>query len=224
MANWVYTSVSVSGKAEDLKKFLEKAATERPYADGNTPTQIEYETHNGFSFWNFVQPPKEAVDSGEYFGTHGWKGGERVGNSKFNWYEWNIENWGTKWDAGDVSVETISDDSTSVSISFQTAWDVATPVFRAMVKQHPELEFSFSSEEEQGWGVEHESQDGELVETDSWDIPASHADYAKRDNQDGCRCSWEDDATEWYDDCPNKQEELSKAGLPNTHEEPNLIY
>jgi hypothetical protein len=37
-----------------------------------------------------------------------------------NWYDWNLVNWGTKWDASCVHV--ISKDSNTIKVSFDTAW------------------------------------------------------------------------------------------------------
>lgn len=44
-----------------------------------------------------------------------------------DWYDWCIENWGTKWNAGD----TIVDDE---SIEFETAWSTPVPVFVELSK------------------------------------------------------------------------------------------
>lgn len=37
-----------------------------------------------------------------------------------NWYDWSVDNWGTKWDANDVSCKRIADDE--LQICFCTAW------------------------------------------------------------------------------------------------------
>jgi hypothetical protein len=37
-----------------------------------------------------------------------------------NWYGWNVENWGTKWDVNLAGYEII--DETTVSLSFDSAW------------------------------------------------------------------------------------------------------
>ena len=37
-----------------------------------------------------------------------------------NWYDWNLVNWGTKWDANAVQIT--SQDSNSIKVSFETAW------------------------------------------------------------------------------------------------------
>lgn len=48
-----------------------------------------------------------------------------------DWYNWNIENWGTKWDTS-VNYITESPDNTSVSLSFDTAWSPPISFYDAM--------------------------------------------------------------------------------------------
>lgn len=52
---------------------------------------------------------------------------EREKYGIFNWYDWNIANWGTKWNAYSQSIK----DNT---IIFDTAWSSPTPVFDGLVK------------------------------------------------------------------------------------------
>ena len=61
-----------------------------------------------------------------------------------DWYSWNIDNWGTKWDAFDVEIDRHDD---YVSIHFHTAWSPAVPVALAMQEQHPELDIQMYFEE-----------------------------------------------------------------------------
>lgn len=209
MPNWVYNSVSVSGGTPDqIKSFWEKASTPRPDTiDDNKEIVMREE---GFSFWNFIAPPQEAVESGEYFGTNGWQDGKKVGDTPNNWYEWNNEHWNTKWDACDPSYDL---DDSNLSIHFSTAWSIPYPVFEAMVQQHPELHFSFYSEEEQGWGAEYSGDSGYIELVKEWDIPNSHADYEALDRDCwGCESGDPDDL---YDDCPRPDEERP---------EPDLVY
>jgi len=77
-----------------------------------------------------------------------------------------------------------------------------------MVEQHPELKFEFRCQEEQGWGVVFESEDGELNEVESWDIPETHEESMKY--LDECRCEWEEDTDYLFDDCPSKPELVAK--------------
>jgi hypothetical protein len=205
MPNWVYNYVVITGKTEELQAFLTKATEPRPYENGLSEDR-------DFSFWNFVAPPEDKL--GEYFGIHGWADGKQQGDTPTNWYNWNNENWGTKWDANDqyaTELDELGDGTARVSISYNTAWSIPEPVMRAMVGQHPELHFKFSCEEEQGWGADFAGEDGELEETKSWDIPNSHADYVDRDNEDGCACGYSDDEDDWYKDCPRPDKDPNRV-------------
>ena len=221
MPNWVSNWVGVSGKKSDVERFIEKAKQPRPTGINEETKEIEYspDEQEIFSFWNFIAPPQEAVESGEYFGTNGFVNGEQVGKTKNNWYEWNTRQWGTKWDACHLNPQDleVDGDNASISYSFETAWSIPEPVFSAMVEQHPELSFSIECEEEQGWGAEYSGEEGEISLVKEWDIPNSHADYVERDREDSCACQWNEDPAEWYDDCP-----LPEGGTAG--EEPQVIY
>ena len=209
MPNWVSNTITVTAESTtELDAFLEKAKGEQ--------SQIRSEGNEDFHFGAFVHPSDEGLPyyRGELEDAkpEGWdelsSAEQWIHNLKFSgrgWYDWNITNWGTKWDASDIHLEK-SGDHLSVSISFQTAWSPPEPIFQAIVEQFPTLSFEISYEEEQGWGGELVGSNGELSQVREWDIPNSHADYVERDNVDGCSCSWSDDKDDWYDDCPNKQE------------------
>lgn len=182
MPNWVYTNLTVAGTPENLAKFAEKAS--QPYQ-----VAPDWERHEqAFSFWNFKKPD----DLDHYVN---------------DWYDWNRENWGTKWDAHESDVDTTQLAQGVLYYNFCTAWAVAEEVFTEIVRQHPELSFDFYSEEEQGWGRQHTGRNGVLTVTDDWDIPESHADFVARNNEESCMCQSEpDDQEYWFDDCPREEE------------------
>lgn len=234
MPNWVFNSLSITGTEQSIRQFKEKAG--KPYTtfykgvryqdeEGNwkyDADKVQEQLHEGaISFMNFATP--EDLDA--YFGDSDykpegyseWSMEERLAyamkHSSDGWYDWNVRNWGTKWDACDPELleESYRDGKGEISYSFNTAWSPAEGAFKQMVEQHPDLSFEFVCEEEQGWGVEYAGEDGELSVVREWDIPNSHTDYVERDNEDGCVCSWdEDDPENWYDDCPNKAEAVAK--------------
>jgi hypothetical protein len=222
MPNWVDNWVGISGTEADLTAFLEKAGKPYPTKHSNyNPETKEYEqvdatNESPFSFWNFIEPE----DKEAYFGSpsgnkpegyEGWTSEQKMAHDlKFTgngWYDWNVRNWGTKWDANDVNVDEVVTDgkgNASVSITFNTAWSIPEPIFKAMVEQHQTLSFDFECEEEQGWGAKFTAtdEDGErsLTMIEEWDIPDCHADYDSRGRE--CVCSWDDDEENWYEDCP----------------------
>lgn len=220
MPNWVFTTASVHGAADKIAEFREKAR--QPYKqyhiDWKTNEPKETTKEADLLFWNFIQPENKDAYFADAHGKRpegyeSWSTEQKMAHDlKFTgegWYDWNIRNWGTKWEA-DGSLE--QDEPEFLQYRFDTAWSPAEGAFRAMVEQHPDLSFSFYCEEEQGWGVEFESEDGELITTKEWDIPSTHEDWVNLDREDSCICSYEDDPTEWYDDCPEKEAELKKHG------------
>lgn len=48
-----------------------------------------------------------------------------------NWYDWDLENWGTKWNANETVID-------SVVIEFQTAWSIPLPIYVKLSKQLPD--------------------------------------------------------------------------------------
>ena len=211
MPNWVSTTMSVSGDEALIKQFTEQAA--RPYRtfnrggfnDGKYEPDliIEGEREAPISFWNFIEPQNKDA----YFGPEpktdpSMTVEERIAklmdDSSVHWYDWNIRNWGTKWDACDPAVVAASE--TSVTYSFSTAWSPAEGAFRAMVEQFPSLEFRFDCLEEQGWGVEFAGKDGDIYVVREWDVPTCHTDWVNA-GLDCVQCANYDE-DEWYSDCP----------------------
>lgn len=78
------------------------------------------------------------------------------------WYEWAVEHWGTKWNAGNVCIEELSD--TRLEVYFDTAWSFPTPIIRQMIAMFPQLSFDGQADEEGGFFyLNFMGKDGELV-------------------------------------------------------------
>lgn len=233
MPNWVFNSVKITGKEEDLRKFMGKAGKSyttyykgvRTEKEDGTWTfdaeAVDEKLHEApISFMNFHSP--EDVDA--YFSASDYKPEgydkmsteERMAHAmKFSsdgWYDWNIREWGTKWDACNPEITNSDPSSGSLGYRFDTAWSPAEGAYRKMVEQHPELQFEFYCEEEQGWGVEFAGENGEFFMTKEWDIPNSHKDYLDLDWE--CRaCEYFSDSgdpDDLHDDCPEKPELIAK--------------
>lgn len=238
MPNWVWNSMSVTGKSEDIKNFLEKAS--KPHTAHHKGVRVENpdgtSTYHSdqwkevvvadkFMFWNFVSPDEDEL---EYYFGYKTKpededdpdatAEERMAKAmKFagsGWYDWNVRNWGVKWDTSNAEIFAEPDydkPTTSVGIQFDTPWGVPEPAFRTIIQQHPELDFDFECEEEQGWGVKYTSGDYEegeersLITEEEWEIPECHADYVAR-GRDCNQCDSEDEEY-WYDDCPRSEKD-----------------
>ena len=49
-----------------------------------------------------------------------------------DWYQWRIDNWGTKWEPSEVSCRI--ENNSKIYIHFQTAWSPPDPVIRAFIE------------------------------------------------------------------------------------------
>lgn len=56
-----------------------------------------------------------------------------------SWYDWNVENWGTKWDACHVDVDFTNLDEGTLVYRFDTAWTPPIPVVQAMQAALPNM-------------------------------------------------------------------------------------
>ena len=54
---------------------------------------------------------------------------ERKKYGKKNWYDWSIDNWGTKWNA---TTDYIDIDDDRISIRFSTAWAPPLPIIKKL--------------------------------------------------------------------------------------------
>jgi hypothetical protein len=224
MPNWTYNTLTVVTDAETAERIrtqLSQTYT-RPFSrtkfvDGEWVAEIEYDTFEGdLSFWNIIRPDDSILD--EYSAVTkaadtrtGWlpefmtgpgslleeNPNDRISN---HWYDWNVRNWGTKWDVGgDVDFER---DGNDLIYRFPTAWSPPYEAIIALSKQYPTVHFQLDWEEEQGFGAESYIINGEVTIQDEWDIPETHEEHDLRGS--ACVCEFEDDQQYWYDDCPRE--------------------
>ena len=205
MPNWVSNSVRVTGDKKELQRFAEQAGRSytRKYQDIEGKWYEAESNNEHLSFWNFVRPDNSILD--EYWGSERQDLSleERLQHKTNHWYDWNVRNWGCKWDASDVYFE---DWDGELAYDFETPWSYPEDVLVAMVAQYPTLTFSIRFLEEQGWGGEALGMNGEFSITDEWDIPCTHEERMLHIGY--CQCEeMRDDELEWmYDDCPRKME------------------
>lgn len=215
MPNWVSNNLTVIGNKEDLDKFVEQVGrtytrqvTRYENVDGEFRTITEDAEWKGdFCLWNIHAPDESILD--EYHSVADGKAGPN------NWYAWNVNNWGTKWDV-DAEVERHADDH--LQVRFDTAWSPPYPAIATAAEQHPNLTFHLEWEEEQGFGAEVEFDAEGPNEVRTWDIPSSHADFVERDNEDGCVCAYEEEQEYWFSDCPGKNDEWTVANIEDAAE------
>lgn len=207
MPNWVYNSLHCHGSEADLDALAEFLTREIRINKWDSETRTDYHEDEVVPFtYMAIRDPFSApynVSQDEYYGTNGFVDGERVGDTSGNWYNWNSNYWGVKWDATRVDVDR---NEGIISYHFESPWG---PPWEEMMlelsERFPTIAFTHRYDEEQGWGGEYEFQNGEITEMMEWDIPTSHADHVALDQTCSCEI-WTDDPDMWYADCPSKIE------------------
>lgn len=156
MPNWCYNRMNVTGDRDSLVKLTE--AITRQYDPSLAETtmgveQVDYDLSVLFPI------PDELRITAMFFSTETddpeyqellkkyEANKEKYGYT--TWYDWAIENWGTKWSPR-IEEWTINDYSNGSEIYayYETAWSPADGLIREVSKQFPTLLFTVSSDEE----------------------------------------------------------------------------
>ena len=204
MPNWCYNSLTIEGNADDISAVKSQLNTPftRQHENYNMQTkQMETKDYTFsnpiFSFWNIIKPDnlEEYAKQDDFSKPIE----ERLQFKGDNWYDWNVRNWGTKWDVavGDEEqypeTELMEDGETVLAYRFNTAWGAPLQAIETLSSQYPEIEFELSFEEETGWGGEYIFVDGNSTEIESYESKCRDCDTTDCmeycDNECGEICS-----------------------------------
>ena len=189
MPNWCENKLDVSGNKIDIQKFKESTLVKAEKGD---------EIH--FTMNLLYPTPPELL---EQSAPNNWRGEETDTEGKLefekkieelkqkyghtDWYDWRVDEWGTKWDAADTYV--LDDEDEFLSIQYNTAWSPNMEWVKTIAKQFPELTFTLWFEEPgNGFcGVyEVTDEDEDLCEGDLEWI-----------DEDGRKVEWNGDDDKW---------------------------
>ena len=95
-----------------------------------------------------------------------------------NWYDWRLQNWGTKWDVYETHCTRI--DANTLQLTFYTAWSPPIPVFDKLVDMGFEVNARYLDE---GWMYAGEYVDGDDWTTD--DVESVVTEYPDLDLEFG---------------------------------------
>ena len=100
MPNWCNNTITLTGPKEKITKIYEKAKEDNAFLQQlyPMPTELEGTTADGSVNEELVA---------------------KTGAS--DWYNWRVENWGTKWEVDAEGLE-LSDDGTTITGWFDSAW------------------------------------------------------------------------------------------------------
>jgi hypothetical protein len=205
MPNWVFNTLTIQGPKEQVDSIKDRL--NKPYKkmhdNWNMQTremEVTETTYSNpvFAFHNVVNHTDQNISDEEYLkqpphtkssldNMSEWhKEIEEISKVSNDWYNWNIRNWGTKWDVavhdGDEYPETVLHEHKSegedqwLVYGFNTAWSPPMPVIEKLSALVPNCVVTLSYEEEQGWGGEIEFVNGKMTAESNYDSKCRDCD------------------------------------------------
>ena len=118
-----------------------------------------------------------------------------------DWYQWNISNWGAKWDISDVYIDNAAEPD-SIEFSFSTAWAPPVEAFHTWAAGDGRVEFSLEYWEPGCGFVGTTTYDGEYLDTDDVDCNSDPVRYREIASDVWGYEEWDEPEplTEWYRD------------------------
>jgi len=87
-----------------------------------------------------------------------------------DWYTWNLDNWGVKWDACKCKISNDSEESNTITFAFDSPWGTPEHFVRELSKLYPEATFEMvSGSIENDCHYEFTCVDGKFEETCSYE-------------------------------------------------------
>lgn len=132
MPNWCENRVHISGSAEDVKAFM-------------TLVRGGSDDENAFSFQAILPCPAELhqYNAPQIDTEIGNQFIEKYGYP--DWYQWQVSNWGTKWEASGSYIDYY--DEESASWYFSTAWCPPEGIYHELASRFPNLSISWFYDE-----------------------------------------------------------------------------
>ena len=128
MADYFYFDVTVKGSETNLNKLVKKCFS------------IKNNTYC-FDFELLIPSPKRKEDcESKYLMGPGSFAQVEKDRPWFDWYKWNIANWGTKWNSCDNDQFELT--KSSLSFYFSTAWSIPEPVIDVFFQLSANLNLS----------------------------------------------------------------------------------
>lgn len=156
MPNWVSTTLGVKGSEQEVKRFVD-GVKDKNILESYIPCPQELRDTVSGSFQDEDKMTELRKQQESNIAKYGHK----------DWYDWQYDNWGTKWGDSDTDIGTptdLSDGSWELVIHYMTAWGPADAGFLKISAMFPTLSFIFDYDEEAGFFAGTEvMESGEVV-------------------------------------------------------------
>ena len=192
MPNHIQNIVTIKGNKEEVAKCAEKIFKDGVFSFKNIiprPSELDIESSStqsdGITLINGTEEEKERIiskmkrwanknktledfiEEAKNLGHIALENQKKYGFT--DWYGWDIENWGTKWDAYKVDYNVTEN---AINLNFQTAWATPYPIFEALTKVFPSLTINvYFADEDLGCNCgEYGFEGGEAFKFDKGDL------------------------------------------------------
>ena len=140
MPNWCYNRVSMySENIDQVTELFDIFNNPEPF-NALIPSPKWSETPNEDGELPVLEEHKDS-DGKVLFTTHKFP---KSGKTDDRWYDWQINNWGTKWEPTDISVEQCDEE---LELTFNTAWSPPEDICRAIRNKYPDVTVSWFFDE-----------------------------------------------------------------------------
>jgi hypothetical protein len=131
MPNWCQNSLNIEGNPSEVAKFREWLNDEPLTLQKILPMPSELE--------GTTSPTPKGEEENAKLLT------EKYGAS--NWYDWHVNNWGTKWDV-EANEDDCNTTDSDIVYWFDSAWSPPTKAIIALAKLFPNLSFTLTYRED----------------------------------------------------------------------------
>ena len=195
MPNWVYNTLTIQGPKEQVDYIKKRLNTpyQKKFDNWNMQTKqmeiTEYLFPNPvFSFHNIYNHIEDGVTDEQYLQQpdHSLPLQEALLFKGNHWYDWNVRNWGTKWDVAvswddeypdtELLEHESKDEDQWLVYKFNTAWSPPVPAMEKLSALVPNCVLTLEFEEETGWGGEYEFVKGEMTAESNYDSKCRECD------------------------------------------------
>jgi len=109
MPNWCCSTLDITGPKDEIKSIIQTNLDFEKILP--TPADLDSDTCVCSKMTEFQMQSNLATYGHELL-----------------WYDWCVENWGTKWPANNVELEVIND--TAIQVTMDTAWSLPLEILK----------------------------------------------------------------------------------------------